>query len=395
MDWIDQKIEQIQIRFKKMSLKSTLICYILLAAVGVIALTLVTVSIMIGWEQLIQLRYQGHDTYFYEGKWVIDGIKLSDQILINGIMLMQRWCPLCYSLLAVYILVRLFFKNRMEVPMELLKEEAAYISRNDLSFECRYDSGDEMGELCRFFDDMRLQMIENQKATWKLMEEQRKLNAAFAHDLRTPLTVLRGYTDYLVQFYPQGKVTESQLCDKLKVMNDQVLRLMNFSSTMKEITTIEEIEVRRKRIPYKQLEKNILGMIDALNGLGGIELSLLSGLKEGGSCYLDEQIFMEVLENIVSNAMRYANTKIQISMESSEEETHLLVYVQDDGKGFTKEGLKMADRPYYRDKQGKEGEHFGLGLFICSMLCGKHGGVLGMSNSIDGGAITEVSFYVK
>ena len=89
--------------------------------------------------------------------------------------------------------------------MELLKTEAAHIGRGELDFSCIYRSEDEMGELCDTFEQMRHQLAENQEKIEDLMEGQRRLNAAFAHDLRTPLTVLRGYTDFLSRYCPEGK----------------------------------------------------------------------------------------------------------------------------------------------------------------------------------------------
>ncbi len=74
-----------------------------------------------------------------------------------------------------------------------------------LDFSCIYRSEDEMGELCDTFEQMRHQLAENQEKIEDLMEGQRRLNAAFAHDLRTPLTVLRGYTDFLSRYCPEGK----------------------------------------------------------------------------------------------------------------------------------------------------------------------------------------------
>ena len=58
---------------------------------------------------------------------------------------------------------------------------------------------------------MRLSLEENNKAMWNAMEERRRLNAAFAHDLRTPLTVLQGYSDYLLDGLPSGTSLRKRL----------------------------------------------------------------------------------------------------------------------------------------------------------------------------------------
>lgn len=71
------------------------------------------------------------------------------------------------------------------------------ISNNNLNFSIKYDSKDELGELCSSFETMRFTLANNFSEMWRQMEERKQLNAAFAHDLRTPLTVLKGYNEIL------------------------------------------------------------------------------------------------------------------------------------------------------------------------------------------------------
>lgn len=121
--------------------------------------------------------------------------------------------------------------------------------------------------------------------------------------------------------------------------------------------------------------------------------------------YYDENVVMEVLGNLLSNALRYGKKNIEILAEKQEEK--LFLYVKDDGRGMTKEELYKADSPYYTDKTKNEQEqggnddvlykkqniHFGLGLTICKILCKKHGGNLSFCNSVDGGVIVCAEFF--
>ncbi|MDE6595207.1 MAG: sensor histidine kinase, partial [Oscillospiraceae bacterium] len=94
---------------------------------------------------------------------------------------------------------------------------------------------------------------------------------------------------------------------------------------------------------------------------------------------------MQVYENLVSNAARYAREKICVSF--TVEEKGFFIEVCDDGEGFSAEGLKKAAEPFFRDENNKDGgkNHFGLGLYICRVLCEKHGGKLILGNSSVGG----------
>lgn len=105
-----------------------------------------------------------------------------------------------------------------------------------------------MGRLCRAFDSMRRQLIANNQKMWDMMEEQKRINAAFAHDLRTPLTVLRGYADLLSKYIPEGKISEEKLLSTVKLMSDHIGRLEIYSNTMKQINSLDELAVRKRPV---------------------------------------------------------------------------------------------------------------------------------------------------
>ena len=102
---------------------------------------------------------------------------------------------------------------------------------------------------------------------------------------------------------------------------------------------------------------------------------------------------MEVFENLISNANRYSRTEIEVLLTLEEDRKHLLLAVADDGKGFNTKELSMATKPYYSGDVNKS-EHFGIGLYICKILTGKHGGWITASNRIKQGAIVTAAFSV-
>lgn len=400
MDWLEGWKDKVREGIHNLSLKRAVGCYILLAALGILLAYLVTLSILNGWSRLLEERYfnrgqmesyqvfeAGSGTFYME-------YHVPQNSAGDFLQRLRYWLLPVYSLAGVAIASILFYNHRLKDPLESLKKEAEYISRGDLSYECVHHRGDELGELCGIFDGMRLQLEEDYRKTRNLMEQQRRLNAAFAHDLRTPLTVLRGYTDYLSRYYPEGRVSEEQLCQNLKIMNQQVLRLMNFSNTMKEFHTLEDLQMRPREILLEQLAQNIRDVVEILDGKEGISVSFQRDVEGGRTWNVDVQMVMEVLENVLSNALRYARSAVRVILDESEDGRYLILYIQDDGPGFTAEGLKMARNPYYHDKKEKEEHHFGIGLFLCSLFCEKHGGELELSNSIQGGAIITASFCI-
>ena len=79
---------------------------------------------------------------------------------------------------------------------------------------------------------MRSALYESNRQLWRSLEERKRLNAAFSHDLRTPLTVLRGYADFLEKYIPGGRIPEKKLLEVLGMMNGQIVRLEHYTQKM-------------------------------------------------------------------------------------------------------------------------------------------------------------------
>lgn len=397
MDWVDELLLKFKKKMLDVSLKRAMATYLLIAIGAVLILFAVSMAVSEKWSTLLSIRYFGN-TYGITTNlvWTEVEMTLSDRILTFVVVFLQSFGIVVYSIAAVIVTSYLFYKNKLREPIEILKRQVKYIGSNELGYECVYEGKDELGEVCSAFEQMRLTLIENNKRMWNIMEEQRRLNAAFAHDLRTPLTVIHGYADFLSKYYPTGNITEEQMMENFDLINAQALRLMNFTNTMKEVGSLEALELNRKDIKGETLFKRTEGIAHIMEEMREIKISCKSVLPVDSDWLMDEMIFMEVLENMLSNAMRYARSTVVITLDCSEDYRELYLYVQDDGDGFTKEGLQMADRPYYSDQKGKDdGTHYGIGLFICKFLCEKHGGSLDLANSIDGGAIICAIFGVK
>lgn len=181
----------------------------------------------------------------------------------------------------------------------------------------------------------------------------------------------------------------------LKTMQEQLGRLKNFGGTMKEIHSMEERAPQLKKIPLSLLYDKTRETAAALEETGGMEIEVKLKGNPAAELLADEFFVLEVAENLLSNALRYADKKIEVLLEAEREGGPLRLYVKDDGRGFSKEELTKAVSPYYREKtedDGQDSSHFGIGLSISALLCKKHGGELELANSIHGGAIVCAVF---
>lgn len=287
-----------------------------------------------------------------------------------------------------------FYRWKLKKPLAVLSDASEKIARNDLDFTVPQPSGDELGKLCGSFEKMRNSLEKNNKAMWKAVEERRRLNAAFAHDLRTPLTVLQGYSDYLLEGLPAGKVPPEKAEETVSTMKRSLTRLQQYVEGMNSVQKLEDLAPAPKETDFSVLCAQIRDTAEILRGSEGFTF-----VQSGeGTLLLDQELIFRVFENLMSNAGRYAEKMVDISVKAKNGE--LLLTVADDGPGFPPEALKKAAQPYYRGEKkswdSKEKEtsdpHFGLGLYICRVLCEKHGGTLTLQNRPQGGGSVTVLF---
>lgn len=288
--------------------------------------------------------------------------------------------PICFIFCIVATSI-IFYKRHMQKPLAILDHAAGQIAANNLDFKVAYDKEDELGKLCASFEKMRQALQESNEEMWRQMEERKRLNAAFSHDLRTPLTVLKGQSELLRQYAP--KMTAEKVSDTSDMMHRHIVRLEEYVQTMGELQRLEDIEIVRHSITLGALCGQLEETGEAVCDKKGFSYEVIGNRDSGLN--IDAAIVMRVYENLLANAVRFAKEKIMVSAES--QEGYLYLTVSDDGAGFAKKDLENATKPFYKTVRETDNEHFGMGLNICKILCEKHGGYIRLSNR-DGAVVT-------
>lgn len=294
------------------------------------------------------------------------------------------------SLGCIFLAGILFYQYKLRKPITELEAASVRIGENNLDFHIRYQSRDELGRLCVSFESMRSALEKNNQEMWRQMEERRRLNAAFSHDLRTPLTVLRGHTELLQTYIPQGRISPEKTLETLGTMAGQISRLERYVEAMQSVQRLTDWEVHREFVERDAFLRELQETAMLLCRAHAIHFTEAS---DGGKLKIDPNLVMQVYENLLANAARHA--KKELWVEFLHAETLFCIRVSDDGPGFTEEGLQMAAQPFYRAEDNKRGGQFGLGLYICAVLCEQHGGKLELANRPEGGARILASFSEK
>lgn len=316
-----------------------------------------------------------------------------DKTLLNIINILQLVLPLIFFIGLLLLADIIFYKVKLKTPIEILNKGAMEISNNNLDFCLEYNNNDELGNLCNAFEKMRSELNKNNIKMWTMINDRKQLNAAFSHDLRNPLTVLKGYSNYLTKYIPTGKLSDEKILSTTQLMSEHINRIEYYVENMSNAQRLEDLVVSKSMSNINKFIENLDENISIIAKQEGKSFKLKSQINNVNLLF-DENIILRVVENIILNAFRYARNNVSILIYLEQE---LLTFViEDDGIGFSKESLKSALKPFYRDKTLNESNaHFGMGLYISKILCEKHGGSISIENNLTNSAKITAKFSTK
>lgn len=392
--------------FKKInSLKTSLFIHLVVALIFSIVISFAAQNIAGHMKEKIWLGYidvselyefQNQYSSQFGGMFSVPQVMNSemdktDRFWVGVCEFIESWSVFILTFASVYTALSMFYNKRLKKPLDILNESAEKISRQELDFSVHYEKNDEMGKLCKAFEKMREQLQFNNTEMWNMIDEQKQMRSAFSHDLRTPLSVLKGYVEYLIRYYPKGKLSQEKVMETLDDLCGQIHRIEDFSDTMKNVNRMDDLCIRKRIVAASEFQKKTVEVFNTLAGTNKKEYFIKENLSQE-QIHIDMAIYLEILENIAANAMRYA--KNSVNLEIWDEKGWLHFMVSDDGPGFTSEELTKATRPYFHGKSSGNC-HYGMGLYICDILCKKHGGYLSLFNQTGSGACVWVKLNTE
>lgn len=343
-----------------------------------------------------------------------DARALSTLFGLLTFLMFPLWFGVC-----IFAAARRFYRMRLAPGFSTLDAAAAKIADQDLDFSVAYGRTDELGRLAASFEAMRASLAASQRALWRTAEERKRLNAAFAHDLRTPLTILKGKVELLEAHLQAGDASPEQLASSAASLAAQVERLERYVAAMSGLQKLEDRAVRPDAQPFD----DVAGAVDDIGRslcaqASGARATAQAGKAAAGNrnqnrgtgphvafalsisvrcdaerpeLVVDRSLVEEVAENLVGNAARFATGRVDARLDVRD--GFLVLAVEDDGPGFSPAALEQGCAPFFSETPSKD--HFGLGLNIAALLCDKHGGSLVLGNRAEGGACTTARFALN
>lgn len=389
---------------KNISLKKSLILFAIVYIGIVLMMTIVTVLPLNAWkEHILEQRSIHIYDYAIQNKGIDYGVTLVDPQgyefeALSGRDLYLYWManifiimlPFLYIIIGSILMAKLYYKLKIKMPLLHLYEGVEHIANEDLDFSLTYQSEDELGKLCEAFESMKNELQKSYLQLWQMLAERKALTASIAHDLRTPLTVIMGYLDYLEKVGQQQKLNDDILISTVQNIKAATQRLERYATSIRNIEKIDDVKLNDRSFDLKKYLNELQREFTLIASKHHC-IFQLQDLSVSSMICTDQEMFTKILENIFDNALRYC--QIMIKMTVYEDHDDFFVIIEDDGQGFSSQDLKNATSFFYSTSASHGG--FGIGLSICQILCKKMGGQLLLENNSDRGAKVTVQIKNK
>jgi signal transduction histidine kinase len=303
------------------------------------------------------------------------------------------------ALLAGLILANIlaYFLNK---PIRALAKAAGEIGEGNLDVQISRTGRDELGKLGETFNQMARKLKE-------LDELKDGFVSSVSHELRSPLTAIDGYCDYLLEGLSRNLPPEKQE-KSLRIMKDAIIRLTNFINNILDLAKIKAgaFEVRRMPVSLGELAEEIVSLFQSLAAQQNktLEAQVPESLPRVDA---DPEKIKQVITNLIGNAMKFTpeNSSITVSARmvanvpgaSPASPRFVEVWVADTGVGIPPEALsKVFDKFYQvKDTDMKKPKGTGLGLAIVVEIVKMHGGKIWVESTLGKGSTFKFTLPVS
>ena len=274
------------------------------------------------------------------------------------------------------IVIGILLTRRVVNPIAEVIAAAEKVSHGDLSVRIKMKKGnDDLSALVEHFNDMTQALERNDN-------ERRQLLADVAHELRTPLSVLRGRLEGIVDgVYPVNEANIAPVLEETYLLERIVddLRLLTLAET-------RQLRFEPREVDLADLLVRIVAVFKPQAVEKGIDLRLQIN-PPLPMVWIDSQRLEQVIGNIIDNAMRYSNENGTVIVTADTAPEGALISIADNGAGVPDEEVERIFDRFWRSEKSRTRANggAGLGLAIAKQLIEAQGGKIGAENQPTGG----------
>ena len=332
-----------------------------------------------------------------------DGSRGSAFIITSAYAFAPRLKSMLVNLLIVIVLILVFtafvmtmwLYTGISTPLNKLREATHRIKEGDLDFTLEPEGDDEISDLCRDFEAMRKRLKESEEEKERYDLENRELISNISHDLKTPITTVKGYVEGIMD----------GVADTPEKMDRYIKTIYNKANDMdqliNELTFYSKIDTNR--IPYTFSKINVADYFgDCAEEVSldleerKIQFSYLNQVDKSTLIIADAEQLKRVINNIIGNSIKYIDKpQGRIELRILDVGDFIQVELEDNGKGIAaKDIANIFDRFYRTDASRNSAQGgSGIGLSIVRKIIEDHGGKIWASSTQGRG--TTMHFVIR
>lgn len=272
-------------------------------------------------------------------------------------------------------------------PLNMLRVATVQMREGNLDYEVRTESIDEIGDLCKDFDKMRIRLKELIENRIEHEETTRELISNISHDLKTPLTAIKGYTEGIMD----GVADTPEKMDRY--LRTIYTKANDMSVLVDELSFYSKIDTNS--MPYDFMPININDYFnDCIHELTldlevkNTDLGYFNFVEDTQEVWADPEQLKRVINNIIGNSVKYIDKpRGIINIRIQDAEAFVLISIEDNGKGIDQSEASQIFERFYRTDASRNSSKggTGLGLAISRKIIEEHGGKIWASGKLNVG----------
>jgi len=310
--------------------------------------------------------------------------------------------PTLFSVLIVILvlthsLLTYFVSRSIIRPLRALRAAAMRIKNGDLEFQVGLGSKDEIGQLGQAFEEMRVQLKQSIRLQLQYEENRKELVSNISHDLKTPLTTIRGYVDGLldgVADSPEKSLKYMRtIADKAEEMDRLIDELFLYSKLDLNAAPFDFEPVRLREFIEDWSEEMKFDLDKE-----GIRWQADDQLNASRVVMMDRDKFRRVLGNIIQNSVKYMDKpEKRIAMRAYEERGRAVLEIEDNGQGIKADAVGHIFERFFRAERSRNSGSggSGLGLAIARQIVQGHGGEIEAESEAGRGTTIRIRLPFK
>lgn len=283
---------------------------------------------------------------------------------------------ICLVVPVIVICLVLWIYHSIVTPIHMLQVATQNIKNGNLDFEVEVHNKDEIGELCEDFEEMRIRLKDNAEEKLRSEQKQKELISNISHDLKTPITAIKGYVEGLIDGVADTPEKQN------KYLQTVYSKAIDMDHLINELSFYSKIDTNK--IPYTFSRINVVGYFeDCAEDIGreledeGFDFSYQNYVDDSVQMIADAEQVKRVINNIVGNSKKYsdkADTKIRMTIKDVGD--FVQVEIEDNGKGIAAKDLPYIFDRFYRTDASRNSSKggSGIGLSIVKKIMEDHGG---------------------